>query len=357
MNKKTKKKQKNLGCQQVLLHPDRGVLAILEYLCGEANKVFNCSVYYARQVWFKENKFVNKSELCGQMKWNRHFNAMYASSAQQICNGIVESFSSFRELLKLFGKGELTNKPKPPNYRKPGLFTVSYPKRWLKLTDEGIRVPLGKKVKAWFGLEAFYIPMASNLDWNLIKEIRILPRHGCFYAEFVYEMKTHSVKLDPGQALSIDHGLDNWLTCVDTQGHSFIIDGKHLKSKNQWYNKQIATIKEDKPQGFWSKRLAGITEKRNRQMRDAVNKTARLIINHCLKDGIGTVVFGWNKGQKQSIKLGNKTNQKFVQIPTARLKERIEQLCNLYGLQFVETEESYTSKASFLDDDILPNRA
>ena len=66
------------------------------------------------------------------------------------------------------------------------------------------------------------------------------------------------------------------------------------------------------------------------------------------------VVFGWNKGQKQSIKLGAKTNQKFVQIPTGRLKERIEQLCLLYGLQFVETEESYTSKASFLDNDILP---
>ncbi len=354
MSKKSKKKTKNYGCQQVLLHPDKYLWAILEYLCGEANKVFNCSVYYARQVWFKENRFVTKGELCGQMKWNKHFNAMYASSAQQICNGVVESFSSFRELLKLLGKGELANKPKSPNYRKPGLFTVSYPKRWLKLTNEGIRVPLGKKVKAWFGLEAFYIPMTSNLDWDSIKEIRILPRHGCFYTEFVYEMKTQSVKLDTGQALSIDHGLDNWLTCVDTQGHSFIIDGKHLKSKNQWYNKQIATIKENKAQEFWSKRLARITEKRNRQMRDAVNKTARLIINHCLKYEIGTVVFGWNKGQKQSIKLGAKTNQKFVQIPTARLKNRIEQLCNLYGLQFVETEESYTSKASFLDDDFLP---
>ncbi|NER07577.1 MAG: hypothetical protein F6K17_35945 [Okeania sp. SIO3C4] len=110
--------------------------------------------------------------------------------AQQICNGVVESFSSFRQLLKLFGKGELANKPKPPNYRKPGLFTVSYPKRWLKFTNEGIRVPLGRKVKAWFGLEAFYIPMVSNLDWDSIKEIRILPRHGCFYTEFVYEMKT-----------------------------------------------------------------------------------------------------------------------------------------------------------------------
>ena len=81
--------------------------------------------------------------------------------------------------------------------------------------------------------------------------------------------------------------------------------------------------------------LARITEKRNRQMGDAVNKAARLIINHCLKYGIGTVAFGWNKSQKQSIDLGFKTNQKFVQILTARFKERIEQLCNLYGLQFV----------------------
>ena len=72
------KKTKNIGCQQVLLHPDKNLLAILEYLCAEANKVFNCSVYYARQVFFKENRFVTQGELCGQMKWSRHFNAMYA---------------------------------------------------------------------------------------------------------------------------------------------------------------------------------------------------------------------------------------------------------------------------------------
>jgi IS605 OrfB family transposase len=137
-------------------------------------------------------------------------------------------------------------------------------------------------------------------------------------------------------------------------GTSFIIDGKHLKSKNQWYNKIVATYKEGKPQGFWSKKLACITERRNRQMRDAVNKTARLVINHCLEYGIGRIVFGWNKGQKQSINIGSKNNQKFVQIPTAKLKERISQLCELYGIEFIETEESYTSQASFLDDDFLP---
>ena len=97
-----------------------------------------------------------------------------------------------------------------------------------------------------------------------------------------------------------------------------------------------------------------ITEKRNRQMRDAVNKVARLVIDHCRELGIGTVIFGWNKGQKLGIDLGGKTNQNFVQIPTGRLKARIQQLCEVYGIKFVETEESYTSKASFLDSDSLP---
>ena len=152
----------------------------------------------------------------------------------------------------------------------------------------------------------------------------------------------------------IDHGVDNWLTCVSNVGTSFILDGKHLKFLNQGYNKRVAFLMKGKANGFWSKRLASLTEKRNRQMRDAVNKAARKVINHCLKNRIGTVVFGWNKVQKNSANMGSKTNQKFVQIPTGRLKDRINQLCEQYGLRFVETEESYSSKASFVDNDLLP---
>jgi IS605 OrfB family transposase len=89
-------------------------------------------------------------------------------------------------------------------------------------------------------------------------------------------------------------------------------------------------------------------------MRDAVNKAARLVINYCLKHKIGTIIFGWNQGIKQEASMGTKNNQKWVQVPTARLKERIAQLCQQYGIRFVETEESYTSKASFIDGDYLP---
>ena len=89
-------------------------------------------------------------------------------------------------------------------------------------------------------------------------------------------------------------------------------------------------------------------------MRNAVNKGARKVIQHCLNNQIGTVIFVWNKGQKNSANMGKKTNQTFVQIPTGKLKDRIAQLCEQHGIKFVETEESYSSKASFVDNDFLP---
>jgi IS605 OrfB family transposase len=348
------KRQSSWGCQPILLSPKKSLSAILEYLCTEANKIYNCAVYYARQIWFKTKRIVGRAELCAQMKHNRHFGAMYVSASQQVCNGVVEAFRSFRELNKLFYQGKLEQRPKLPHYRKAGLFTVSYPKRWLKRVNNKIRLPLGKQVKAWFGLREFLIDMPSNLEWESIKEVRILPRNGAFYAEFVYKVEPQAVDVDPTKALGIDYGINNWLTCVDTVGNSFIVDGKHLKSLNQWYNKRMATLKQGHDEHYWTKRLATITEKRNHQMRDAINKAARIVVNHCMNQGIGTLVFGWNPGQKEGANLGKKTNQQFVQIPTARLKQRLFQLCDLYGIQFIETEESYTSQASALDRDEIP---
>jgi IS605 OrfB family transposase len=346
------------GCQQVLIKADKDTLAIIEYLCRESNNLYNCSVYYARQIWFKTGKIVTGFDLTSYMKSNLHFKAGYASSMQQTCLNVGEAFKSFKQLLRKSIKLELKQKPSAPKYRKSGgLFTVTYPKKWLKLIDGKVRFPLGKQVKAWFGLTEFFLPFPINLNWESIKEIRIVPRNGCFYAELVYKQMFECQQvqaLDSTKVLGIDHGLNNWLTCVSNVETSFIIDGKHLKSVNQWYNKQVAHLKEGKPQGFWSRTLAYVTEKRNRQMRDAVNKAARIVINHCLENEIGTIIFGWNQGQKNELNLGAKTNQKFVQIPTAKLKERIAQLCEQYGIKFVETEESYTSKASFLDNDELP---
>jgi IS605 OrfB family transposase len=342
------------GCQQILLNPDNDLKAILEFLCSEATKLSNCGTYYARQLYFKTGKIPSKFDLNNELSNNIHFAAMYSQAAQQCLMQVQESFKSFVGLLKGIKNGTVTQKPKLPGYRNGGLSLVTYPAQAIKLKPQGLRFPLGSKVKTWFGIAEFHLPMPSNLDHKQVREYRILPRNGEFYLEIVYKLPTIQSDVDFSKCLGIDPGLNNWLTCVSNVGTSLIVDGLHLKSLNQWYNKRISVLKENRPQGFWSKQLALITEKRNRQVRDSVNKAARLILNHCLDNNIGTIIFGWNEGQRQNINLGSKTNQKFVQIPTARLKNRIAQLCQQYGLRFEETEESYTSKASFLDSDLLP---
>ncbi len=123
---------------------------------------------------------------------------------------------------------------------------------------------------------------------------------------------------------------------------------------NQGYSRLVAKYKQDKSDKYWDANLDRIQSKRNNQMRDAINKAARFIVNRCLSDGIGHLVIGWNEGQKICSNMGKQNNQNFVPIPTGRLIQRLKQLCSEYGIIMTVTEESYTSKASFLDDDFLP---
>lgn len=352
------KKNINYGCQQNLVSnqnvtEETTLFDILEFICSEANKLTNCGIYYARQLYFKTGKLINKFSLNAQYKDSLHYKALFSQSAQQALLSVFESFKSYRELKAKYDKGELEDKPRLPNYRKKGgMAVVSYPKQHLKFINGSIRIPLGQTVKRWFGIDSFFLPMPANIDFQKIKEVRILPRNKHLYIEFVYPHLIQTNQLDINQALGIDPGLNNWLTCVSTLGQSFIIDGLHLKSMNQWYNKTVSRLQELELLG--SKRFYSVVEKRNRQVRDAVNKAAKIVINHCLEHGIGTIIFGWNKGQKQEIDIGRVNNQKFAQVPTARLKERIQQLAEANGIRFEETEESYTSIASFLDNDLLP---
>ncbi|NEO18280.1 MAG: IS200/IS605 family element transposase accessory protein TnpB [Moorea sp. SIO4G2] len=343
------------GCQQHLITTTVENQAVIEFICSEANKLTNCGLYYCRQMLFKNGKYLKNAELDKIMKTNVHFKAMRSACAQQTLHGVIESFKSYKALKKLYDKGQLTNKPRVPKYRKKGgLAVVSYPARWVKRCLGQLKFTLGKQIKIWFGIDHFLLPMPSNIDFQLIKEYRFVPRNGCFYLEFVYERPSPDPVLSTDNVLGVDPGLNNWLTCVSNIGKSFIVDGRKVKSQNQWYNKRVAAIKKGKPQGYWDDRLASLTEKRNRQMRDNVNKVARFIVNWCKRNQVSTIVFGWNKRNKDRINIGKKNNQQFVQIPTAKLKNRIEQLCIEYGIKFVETEESYTSKASFLDRDFLP---
>lgn len=353
------KTKKLIGLQQNLIHCDTETLAILEYLCEQSNNLYNCGVYWARQIFFKTDRIIAKYDPIYEVGQNIHATAMPSVAAQQTLLSVSEAFKSFKGLRELFFKGELEDKPKPPGYRTTGgLFKVAFPNMGAgkpTLVDEMIRFPLGLQVKRWFGLKEFFLPMPSNLDFTKVREFTILPKNGVFYLEASYEVEKQSHELNANEALGIDLGCaSNLMACVDTNGNSFLVDSKQAKAMNQLFNKRIAQRKKGKATDYWDVVCDAITRKRNNQMRDMVNKAAKLAAEHCIKYGLGTLVIGWNQGIKNESDMGRRENQKFVQMPLSKLKSRISQLCEKHGIRFVETEEANTSAASFLDGDSLP---
>jgi len=349
-----------MGVQQNQIHCDSETLAILTYLTEQSNSLYNCGVYWARQIYFKTKRIISKYDPIYEVGKNIHAQALPSVAAQQTLLSVSEAFKSFRGLRELFLKGELDQKPSPPKYRKSGgLFKISFPntgagKPFLRFGM--IRFPLGLQVARWFGLKEFFLPFPANLQFEQVKEFTILPKNGAFYLVLAYEIeKVEAPQLVLEEALSIDLGTSaNLMACVDTLGNSFLVDSRASKAMNQIYNKRVAQRKQGKPKDYWDSVLDGITRKRNHQMRDMVNKAARIVINHCLKHGIGTIVVGWNKGIKDGVNMGEKNNQQFVLMPLAKLKGRLEQLCSIYNIRFAETEEANTSCASYLDGDSLP---
>jgi IS605 OrfB family transposase len=356
------KVQKFMGVQQVLLSPDYEIKAILEYLCQQSGKLYNSGVYFARQTFFKTGKLLTgKFDLAYEPSVAKTMIAqsMPSTPAQQTLLSVIEAFKSFKGLRSLFLNGQLPFKPKAPGYLTGSkLFKVAYPNSGGQkptLINGQLRFSLGLTVKRWFGISEFFLPMPSNIDIAHVKEFTILPKNGAFYLEMSYEVEKQNHVLDINQALSIDLGTaDNLAACVDTLGNSLLIDARAMKAMNQLWNKKVSTRKDGKPEAYWDNWLDRVTRKRNHQMRDGINKAAKLIIDHCLKYGIGTLVIGWNDGFKSNANMGRINNQKFVQMPLGKLKTRLMQLCDLHGIRFQETEEAYTSKASFLDGDSLP---
>ncbi|AOY84795.2 transposase [Moorena producens JHB] len=351
------------------------------FQCEQANSLFNCAVYYAKQKhyqWLKDQEayttFWRGDEFrCGwktykcatkypemdkALKMSPHYKGMAAQSAQQTLKTVGEAISSYNQLVGLYYKGEV-DRPRLPRYRKRGgLAAVTFPRQALTY-KQGLFYPSVSKESKPELLTKIVLEPPEFIDPDWVREVTVRPCYGQLWIDWVIDDGKEPIidnpELDYSQALGIDHGGDNWLTCVTTLGKSFIIDGKKLKSMNQGYSRLVAKHKAGKPEFYWDSHLDKIQLKRNNQMRDAINKAARFLVNRCLSDGIGNIVFGWNKGQKQRSNMGKKGNQKHVIIPTNRLIERLKQLCPEYGIKLIVTEESYTSKASFLDGDSLPN--
>ena len=153
--------------------------------------------------------------------------------------------------------------------------------------------------------------------------------------------------------LSIDLGLNNLMTCYDTKNNkSFIVNGKPAKSINQYYNKKKITLQNNLIKNhnkYTSNRLNNLTLKRNNKISDYLHKSSRFIVNYCVENQISNIIVGYNKEWKQEINIGKKNNQNFVQIPHKNLINMLEYKSKLEGINFIQNEESYTSKCSALD--------
>jgi putative transposase len=349
--------------------------------CEHANSLINCAIYHTRQThyarlqemgdayttywrgdelrsgWKTYRCNITYPELDKILKDNPHYKAMAAQSAQQTLFAVGESITSYNGLVQAYYNGEV-DRPSLPGYRKKGgLASVSFPRQALNYKDGYFCPSISRETKPHLIIDIKLAP-PEFIDSDWVTEVTIRPSLGELWIDWVIDDGKQPIDINPNldysQAWGYDHGGTNWLTGVSTLGKSLIIDGRKLKSMNQGYCRLVAKYKQGKSDFYWDANLDRVQRKRNSQMRDAINKGARFIINRCLADRVGNLVMGWNEGQKNGSDMSKRNNQNFVPIPTGRLIERLKQLCPEYGIVLTITEEANTSKASFLDGDTLP---
>ena len=334
--------------------------AMLREMCRYSNNLYNVALYNIRQYYFQEKKFLRYEENYHVCKTNENYGLLQAGVSQQTLKVVDRSFKSFFNLIKKAKSGEYRFQDiKMPHYReKGGLFNLVLSTNAINIKDGFLTVPVSREFSKLHGSKQIRIPFPGRLVDKKIKEVRICPVYGgrYFKIQYCYVQEVEPQKVSPNKTLAIDIGLENLATCVSTTGTSFIMDGRKIKSINQWWNKRKAFYQSvaDKQGVKKTERLSNLARKRNNRVQDYIRKTARYIVNFCIKNEIGTIVCGYNLDFKRGMNLGKKNNQQFTQISFGSLREALKNLCERYGIRYVEQEESYTSKASFLDLDDIP---
>lgn len=347
-----------LTVKQQVKHLSKEEYNILRELCHTAKNLANEAIYNVRQYYFTEGEYLKYEKNYTLLKDSPNYKMLNSNMAQQILKEVDGAFKSFFGLLKLAKKGKYSFKDcKLPHYLpKDGFTTLVI--GFIRLNENKLILPYSNTFKKTHKPIEIRIP--PILADKKIKEIRIIPKLKArfFEIQYTYEAECIHRNLNQNNALALDLGVNNLVTAVSSNGRSFIIDGKRLKSINQWFNKENSRLQSIKDkQGFHKKttnRQKILADKRNRQVNDYMSKTAKKIINYCIAHNIGTLVVGYNETFQRNTDIGRQNNQNFINIPFGKLRSKLEYLCELNGIAFVKQEESYTSKASFWDKDLIP---
>ena len=328
-------------------------------MCFFSKNLYNVALYNIRQHYFTQKKHLTYESNYHECKENENYKLLQAGVSQQIMKIVDRAFKTFFALIEKAKKGEYRFCDiKLPHYRpKDSLFNLVLSTNAISIKDGYLNVPMSMTFMQLYGKEKIKIRVPDRVLEHKIKEIRIIPicKGSKFKIQYVYEIEAENLNLNQDEKLAIDLGLENLATCISTVGTSFIMDGRRIKSINRLWNKRRAELQNRLPQGQYTSRLIQrLTLKRNNRTNDCIKKTARYIVNHSIEHNIGTIICGYNLDFKRGINLGKKNNQNFTQISFGSLREQLANLCERYGMKYIEQEEAYTSKASFLDLDELP---
>ena len=348
----------HLTVKQQVKHLSKEDYKTIKELCHIAKNLANEAIYNVRQYYFAEGEFLKYEKNYTLLKNSPNYKLLNSNMAQQILKEVDGSFKSFFGLIKLAKQDRYAFKDcKLPHYLpKDGYTTLVI--GFVRLKENKLILPFSNSFKKTH--KAVEITIPPILLDKKVKEIRIIPKAKArfFEIQYIYEAECVQRNLNTNNALALDLGINNLVTAVSSNGRSFIIDGRKLKSINQWFNKENARLQSIKDKQHYGKkstnRQKAIARDRNNKVNDYMNKAARKVINYCIANDIGALVVGYNETFQRNSHIGKRNNQNFVNIPYGQLRSKLEYLCRLNGIIFVKQEESYTSKSSFWDQDDIP---
>ena len=331
------------------IRPNHKLYSICDELCFKSKNLYNAALFEFRQSYFDKE--------LDTLTWqniNRIFNQSnqfdYRELPSKVSNTVLKklgnNISSFWSLIK---KSDYNKKVRLPKYlhKTDGRFIVEFNKQtFSNKRDENNNLIICK----------------SSLDLRIPtrvetpQQVRIIPKVGCYEIEVIYEIKENKPKQNQRVA-SIDLGLNNLATVVTNDGNNpILISGKKIKSINQYYNKMTSKQESLLPNNiFTSKSLDRLWLKRNSKISYEIHKVTKFLANYFDERDVSKVIIGYNSGWKNGINLGKRTNQNFVNIPYTKFINQLTYKCQILGITVIVREESYTSKASFLDYDEIPN--
>lgn len=347
-----------LTVKQQVKHLSKEDYKTLRNLCHTAKNLANQAIYNVRQYYFTEGEYLNYQKNYVLLKNSDNYRTLNSNMAQQILKEVDGSFKSFFGLLKLAKKGKYSFKDcRLPGYLpKDGYTTLVI--GFIRLNGNKLVLPFSQSYKKTH--RAIEIKIPSILADKKIKEIRIIPKANArfFEIQYTYEAECIQRNLNTSNALALDLGINNLVTAVSSKGETFIIDGRRLKSINRRFNKENARLQSIKDKQHFGKKTTNrqktIARNRNNKVNDYMSKVARRVVDYCITNDIGTLVVGYNETFQRGSNIGKQNNQNFVNIPYGLLRNKLEYLCELNGITYVKQEESYTSKASFWDNDEIP---